>query len=215
MYVFARSLQINGADVRGALSWATTITERVHQTTGTPVSLWSRVFSEGVGTIGFTAAAADYTALETFNDKLMVDEGYHDLVTEGQKYIIQGTVNDAVSQVLYPTEIPTAPITADYVGLVRSSCANGCLGEGLALGVEIAQKVTELTGLECSFRADTGGTFGAVSWATLYPTAADIDRAAEIQFADAAFIEMIDQKAGHAYTGTAGGSTEQMYRRLV
>ena len=215
MYVFARTLQLNGVDVRGALSWATTITEHVHQTTGTPVSLWSRVYSEGVGTIGFTAAAADYTALEAFNDKLMVDDGYLDLVTQGQKYIIQGTVNDAVSQVLHPAEIPATPITAEYAGLVRSSCANGCLGEGLALGVEIAQKVTELTGLECSFRADTGGTFGAVSWATLYPSAADIDRAAQIQFSDAAFIEMIDQRAGHAYTGAVGASTEQMYRRLV
>lgn len=215
MYVFARSLQLNGADVRGALSWATTITEHAHQTSGTPVSLWNRVYSEGVGTIGFTAIAPDYTALETFSDKLMVDEGYLDLVTQGQKYIIPGSVNDGVSQVIYPTEIPDGPLTADYVGLVRSSCANGCIGEGLALGVEIAQRISEMTGLQCSFRVDTGGAFGAVSWATLYPTAADIDRAAEIQFSDAAFIEMIDQRAGHAYTGVLGGTTEQMYRRLI
>jgi hypothetical protein len=136
-------------------------------------------------------------------------------VSQGQKHIIQGTVDDTVSQVMHPAELPTTPITAEYAGVIRTTCANGCLAEGLALGVELAQRVTELTGLQCSFRVDTGGSFGAVSWVTLYPTAADIDRASEIQFTDAAFIDMIDQKAGHAYTDAPGASTEQMYRRLI
>ena len=215
MYVFARTLQVHGADVRGALSWATTITERAHQTTGTPVSLWTRMYSQGVGTLAFTTLAADYSALEAFNDKLLVDDGYLDLVGQGQKHIIQGTVDDTVSQIVHPTEIPDTPITAEYAGVVQTTCANGCLGEGLALGVEIAQRVTELTGLECSFRVDSGASFGAVSWVTLYPSATEIDRAAALQFSDAAFIELIDQKAGHAYTDAPGASTQQLYRRLI
>lgn len=214
MYVFARTLQVHGADVRGALSWASTIAEHVTQTTGSQTSLWTRVYSEGVGTIAFSALAPDYTALETFNDKLMADEGYLDLVSQGQKYIIQGTVNDVVSQVLHPTEI-TAPITAEYAGIVRTTCANGCLAEGLALGVEIAQKVTELTGLACSFRVDSGPNYGSVSWASLYPGAADIDRAAQLQFTDTTFIELIDKQAGRVYTDAPGASTQQMYRRLI
>ena len=215
MYVFARTLQVHGGDLQGALTWATTIAERAHQTSGTPVSLWSRVYSQGVGTLAFTTFAPDYTSLEAFSDKLMVDEGYLEMVSQGSKHIIQGTVNDMVSQIMHPAEVPTTPITADYAGVIQTTCANGCLAEGLALGVEIAQKVNELTGLQCSFRVDTGSTFGAVSWVTLYPTAADIDRANEIQFTDAAFLEMIDQKAGRAYTDTPGASTEHMYRRLI
>jgi len=152
MYVFARTLQVHGADIRGALTWATTITERVTQTNRHPGVAVVPGVQPGASERWRGPASPPTTPPSRLSsDKLMVDDGYLDLVSQGHKHIIQGTVDDTVSQIMHPAEAPTTPITADYAGVIRTTCANGCLAEGLALGVELAQRVTELTGLRCSF----------------------------------------------------------------
>lgn len=215
MYILARSVRLNGTDLRGAMSWVTTITEHVNQVTGAGVGAWNRVYSQGVGTVAFVTPLADYTALEGFTDKLMVDDRYIDLVSEGQKYIIPGTVDDTLSTVVHPADAPATPPTGEYAVVVSTTCANGKLAEGLAVGVEIAQRSTELTGVPTMFHVDDGGNFGAVSWVTLMANAAEMERVGQLQFGDAAFIELIDQKAGRVYTETPGASTQMTYRRIL
>lgn len=215
MYLFVRSLRLNGTDMRGAMNWVTTITEHVNQVTAAGVNAWNRVYSQGVGSIAFVAPFADHTALEGFNDKLMVDDRYLDLVGEGQKYIIEGSVDDHLSMLVHPAEASASPPSGEYAVVVETTCANGRLAEGLSVGVEIAQRATELTGIPTMFQIDDGGNFGAVSWVTLYPNAAEMERAGQMQFGDAGFIELVDQKAGRVYTDVPGASTQMTYRRFA
>jgi hypothetical protein len=214
MYLLQRSLRLNGTDIRGAIGWATNITEHVNQVTGTQVSLWNKVYSRGVGTLVFVAPAPDYTALEGFNDKLMADERYHDLLEQGRHYIIAGSVDDRLSQTLHPADAGTAP-TGEYAVVVQTTCANGCLAEGLGVGVELAQRLAEITGVTTYFHSDDGGDFGAVSWVTLYADAAEMERAGQAQFGNASFMELIDKKAGRVYTNIPSASSQSTYRRIM
>ena len=49
MYLFGRRARLSGSNLREALGWATSITERVSQATGLQVRLASVVFSLEVG----------------------------------------------------------------------------------------------------------------------------------------------------------------------
>ena len=51
MYLFSRRAQLSGAKLRDAMGWAVAAGERVTQTTGLPIGVWSQVYSPGVGTL--------------------------------------------------------------------------------------------------------------------------------------------------------------------
>jgi len=51
MYLFSRQARLSGARLRDSMAWATEVTQRVGQTTGLEVGLWTRVFSPATGTL--------------------------------------------------------------------------------------------------------------------------------------------------------------------
>jgi hypothetical protein len=214
MYLATRRAQLTMSHLRDAIGWATQMTEHVHQVTGVPTSLWNRVYSAGTGTLVWTAWVPDMTAAETFNDKLMVDERFMELLEQGVGYVIPGTLDDTLAQLIHPTELPDPPRQIDYAAVVTTTCANGRLAEGMALGVEIAQKAEELTGVPTAFLAGSTGNYGNITWITGCADAAELDRTSAALL-DPQFIELVDQKAGRAYTDTPGASLQELYRRIV
>ena len=106
------------------MAWAVTIGEKVTQITGLQISLYSRVFSAEVGTLVWATIVPDLATLEAAVDKLMTDDGYHEMLQTGQKYLIPGSIHDRLSQLVQPTEVdPNRHI--EYVALVRSTILQG------------------------------------------------------------------------------------------
>src|SRR5436190_19102365 len=76
MYLFSRRARLSPGNTREAMAWATAITEKVNQISGLPVSLFTQVFSPGVGTLVWSTFVPDLATLEAATDKLNTDDGY-------------------------------------------------------------------------------------------------------------------------------------------
>jgi hypothetical protein len=204
---------MNGANEREAIPWAIAIGEKVTQTTGLPVSLYSHVFSPEVGTLVWSTIVPDLVTLEAAFDKLMPDDGYHDMAQTGLKHIEPGSLHDRLEQIVHPAELDTER-QHQYVSLVRSTVNVGHLARGVAAGVEIAQRFEQITGIQGVFMVQGTGNYGEVSWAVPYTDIAELERASAAIDSDQSFVGLIDSLAG-VYTDMPGASTQVLMRRLV
>jgi hypothetical protein len=216
MYVFSRSSRLSGLHAHAALTWAATITEKVQQTTGLEVNLFSRVYGADVGTLVWGSIVPDLQALEAAFDKLSVDDGFQELSDKGFEYFLPGSTADRLSSIVHPTD--AAAVTErrpEYISVVETTIANGHLAEGMAVGVEIAQRAQSITGMTTLFTASTTGNYGTVSWATAFAGIAEMERANELINSDPSFVELIDKKAGGVYTSDPTATQQGILRRIV
>jgi hypothetical protein len=213
MYVFNRSVRATGANQREALSWAITIGEKVAQITGLQVSLYTQVFSADVGTLVWSTVVPDLATLEAAFDKILPDHGYHEMTQAGLQHLDPGSLHDRLEQVVHPAELDTTG-QREYVSLVRSTINGGQLARGMAAGVEIAQRVEQVTGIQAVFMAQVTGNYGEVSWAVTFADIAELERANEAINTDPSFVGLIDSLGG-VYTDTPGATTQVIMRRLA
>ncbi|MEY2570321.1 MAG: hypothetical protein QOE63_671, partial [Acidimicrobiaceae bacterium] len=178
MYLFARSARLGPGDLREQLGWAVAITEKVNQIGELEVSLWSTLFSPGLGTLAWTCVAEDLAQLEAVDSKLMADEGYHTLVTDGAKFASGDAVNDGVIQLVHADE-SAATVNAQYASVVQAVLAPGAATRGVEIGVEIAQRAKKITGQPTSFGAALTGVYGGVEWISVFETVDQLQKGQE------------------------------------
>lgn len=77
--------------------------------------------------------------------------------------------------------------------------APGKTAEGVALGVEMAQRIKAITGRPTSFGTSVTGPFGQVGFFVLGDTVEQIQAAGEALAADAGWITLVDEKASQAF----------------
>jgi hypothetical protein len=212
MYMFTRRVRLSGVRLREAIGWATEATQRVSQVAGVNVSLWMRTFSPEVGTIAFGTFVPDLATLEAANDKMMVDDGLMGLYEKGNDFVIPGSVNDRLATIISGQPDAARPI--EYTALVDATMAAGKLEDGIAVGIEIAQRAEKITGIPTMFTAGTTGNYGAVSWLTGYVTVSELERAEQALNSDRSFVEFLDKKAKGVYNDTPGTVTQFVYRRI-
>jgi hypothetical protein len=213
MYLFSRRARLSGAKFRDSMAWATSITERVTQTSGLQVGLWSQTFSPAVGTLVWSTFVPDLASLEAANDKLMVDDAYNELIERGNEYLIQGSMDDTLGMIVHGEPDPNRHV--EYVAVVRSTISAGKLARGITLGVEIAQRAEQITGLPTAFLADSTGNYGGVAWLSAFANVAELERAEQTLNADQSFIELIDTQAPGVYADQPGANTQLVYRRVI
>ena len=212
MYLFGRRAQLSGGKIRKSMEWVADVTNRVRQTTGLQVGVWNQMFSPAVGTLLWTTVVPDLATLEGAFDKLAVDEDYADLVDKGLDYTMPGMVDDVLGVIISGAPDPDRP--NEYAIVARASIVSGQIATGMALGVEIAERVEAITGSPTLFMADATGNYGGVGWATGFANIGDLERAQMAVNGDAKFIELIDDKAKGVYNDEPGTATQVVYRHI-
>lgn len=211
MYLFSRSTRLTGGNGRAGMEWAISMTEKVRQISGLQVDLWSTVYSEGFGTVHWTAWLPDLQTLETAGDKLMADDGYIDLGNEGAK-LTDGVAVDKLGRLLYGDLDPDAGAT--YVSGVDAVCTSGNLAAGGLTAVGIAQKFEEVSGEKTLVLVGVTGPYGAVSWLTGYADIAAAQAANE-KLADPAFVGYLDAESKGLYAEDSSITRTTMYRKVL
>jgi len=212
MYLFSRRAQLAPGNTRAAMTWATGITEKVNQITGLDVSLFTLMFSPGVGTLAWSTFVPDLSTLEAATDKLAVDDGYASMLDDGAKYG-QGGADDALLQLIHGAPDPNRPI--QYASTVQTICANGSVTKGIELGIEIAERAEKAMGLPVLCTTAATGPYGSVGWITGYADVNELERAQQALAADAKFGEFIDKSVPGVYTDSPNDSQTLIYRRIV
>ena len=212
MYLFSRRARLAPGNTRDALAWATGITEKVHQISGLPVSLFAQVFSPEVGTLVWSTFVPDLATLEAATDKLNVDDGYISMGDAGAKFSLGGA-DDSLLQVVYGDADPNRQV--EYVTTVQSVCASGNLARGMELGVEITQRAEKVIGIPGMFIAGTTGSYGTVGWITGYTDVKELESAQQKLAADTKFGEYVDKSVRGVYTDDPSATSQLIYRRIV
>lgn len=211
MYLFSRRARLTGGRARDAMEWATQVCDKVNQVTDLDVTLYGQVFGRDVGTVSWTCTVDDLTQLEAAQDKLLVDDVFAETIERGAEFMTDGP-HDSLVQIVHGEKDPNQHI--EYVSTVHSVCALGGLQRGIELGMQIAQKATELGGFPTLFGLHTTGTYGGVAWFTGAPSLADLQSSEAKVNSDPSFIELIDKGAVGAYTGDAWATTQRVYRKI-
>src|SRR6516162_1052863 len=100
MYLFSRRARLAPGNIRAAMTWANAVTEKANQISSLDISLFSSVFSPGVGTLVWSTFAPDLASLEAATDKLAADDGYAAILDEGSKFIQPG-IDDGLLQLIH------------------------------------------------------------------------------------------------------------------
>ena len=211
MYLFTRKGRVRPGNTRGAMTWALEITEKVNQITGLDVELWTTQLSPANGTLVWSTVVEDLTQLDDANAKLMVDNLFVDLVDQGATFGGDAGVDDEIAQVIHTAG--DAAARPDWVAVVRSQFAPGCIASGVEIGVQIAELATKIGGAPTTFLMSTTGQYGAVTWITGTPTLAELQRGEESVNADPGFIALIDEHASKVFVPAA--TTQAIFSRLA
>ena len=212
MYLFSRRVRIGGGQTRAAMEWALGQTEKANRITGLPLSLYMQLYSPQVGVIGWSTFVPDLATLEAAGDKLNVDDDFVSATDKGAALLVDGA-DDSLAQVLYGAPDPNRQI--EYVTTVQAVCATGNLARGLELGVELAQRVENITGTPSLFLADVTGLYGGVGWASGYGNIQEMEAAQQKLAADPSWAKYVDKEVKGTYTDDPSLTTQRIYRRLA
>jgi hypothetical protein len=212
MYLFARSARLGPGNPAEQAAWAIGITEKVNQISELDVSLWSRVFSPGLGTLVWTAIVEELATLEATDAKLLADSGYLSLVEQGAKYSSGEAIDDGLLQLVHADE-DAANTQPQYASVVQGVIAPGNTVQAIAFGVEIAQAAKKVTGRPTSFGVASTGPYGGVEWISLYDSIEQLQKADADVAADASFAELVDKQAAKLYL--PGVTTQTVFRKII
>jgi hypothetical protein len=169
------------------------------------------VFGADIGTLSWSAVVNDLAELTTLEEKLIGDGGYIELVEEGTRFGDGSGAHDSLGRLVYAD--PEGLDTAQYATITTTQLAPGMMATGMALGVELAQRIKAVTGRPTSFGASVTGPFGQVAFFILSDSIEQVQAANEALAADADWIATMDDRVSKAYL--AGSAERMITRKLV
>ena len=209
MYLFTRTARLAPGSIRESLAWAADITDRVNRIGLVQAELWRRTLSPGLGTLVWSTVVPDLLTLETLQAKLETDDAYLDAVDRGAVFVDDAGVDDVIATIVHGEPDPAR--RPEYVSVVTATLTPGSLRSGVAVGIDIAERVTAICGETTVFCMAGSGPFGQVAWITGYPSIEAMDRGEQAVYADEAFTDLLD---GAASTAFVDGEATYL-RRLV
>jgi hypothetical protein len=198
MYLFTRSARLRPGHLQESLAWSVRMTEKVNQIGEVTFTLWTPVFSAGVGSLTWVTMTEELAALEATEAKLMADAGCVELMDEGAKFVADSGVDDSLWQMVY-ADPDGANADPQYVYLVAGVLAPGHAVRGIELGVEIAQRAKQITGRPTAFSVAETGAYGAVEWSAVAESVQQLQTARQALASDRDFAQFLDREAATAY----------------
>ena len=209
MYLFTRQTRLAPDHAIDGMEWAVTVAEKVNQITSLNVGVWTPFVSPGLATLSFGAAVESLTDLEDAQAKTQVDSTFLDLAKQGAQITVGGLDDQVAQFIVGGTPDGSNP---SYVAVVQSQLANGKFASGVAAGVEIAQRATELSGITTSFLLSSTGTYGGVAWISGADTLKQLEEGEGATNSNPDFVALVDRVANNFLDGI---TTQAIWRRVV
>jgi len=211
MYLYSTSVRPGVANPSKVMEWALKMTEKINQIGEVPSSLWTAAMSPAMGTLAWTAVVSDLEVIEATEGKLATDPGYMSLVEEAIGLLSTDPADQMLMQLVHADQ-DAASIDAHYASTVRATIAPGSMRTGVELGVELAQKVKQITGRPTSFAMNVTGEYGAIMWVSLAETIQQLQAANEALDANEEFAKAVDKDASKVYLP---GATQTISRKIA
>jgi hypothetical protein len=212
MYQWSRTARLVIGHPRDSLDWAVRITEKVNQISSARASLWTSFASPDAGVCAWSMTVEDPAEIDTIDSKLAVDNGFLSLAAESANYVADGSVQDRLATVVYASPGATSG-DFHWVQVTTTTVTPGNVRRGIELGVKIAQKANQITGMDVIFESGLTGAYGSVTWIGLADSFGQLQQGEMKLNTDTSFLELIDTEGSKAYQPV--GTTVSCYRRVV
>ncbi len=199
MQLFTRNVMMAGAPA-DIMQYSTDMRAYVEEKTGREIGLWANLFGAPNGAMAYTVLVEGLADLQSATAGLMEDPAYHAKLAAGQA-MIGGPSMDSMAQPVYG-ELGGMPPAGSYAMVTRATMAPGKYMEAMGWGVEIAQHVEKVSGLQTMFLTGMFGGFGDVVWIMVAPDAAGADAATAAVNGDADYLQSVNDAGDLFIPGT-------------
>jgi hypothetical protein len=206
MYLFARERPASSAHPAQAAADALETAAAVNRITGLDLSVWMTVFSSSVGTVVWATTVDRLSQLGAATTALSSSDAYQSLLQQIDGHFA-GPPSDLVLDIVQGGPGEEAP---QYTVAVRAVCANGCLEQGLAAGLDLGQRFEQVTGRPAMVGATVSGRLGEVVWLAGFPDLDALEAANAALAQDTGYRQALDA-AGASFLA---GTEVVTYRRL-
>jgi len=200
MQLFSRQLLLTGPPAESA-AWAVGMAAEATAKMGTEVALWSAGMGAPVGSVAFTVRVDGVADLMAKAGPLAEDAGYQAKLAEGADFVA-GPANDSLASPLHG-ELGDPPPVGSYAVVTNATIANGQYAEAVGWGIDVAQHVTELSGMPVGVMMQEYGPFGTMTWIGVSPDAAGVDASSTATNGDADYIAKLSA-AGNLFVPGSG-----------
>jgi hypothetical protein len=194
MHLFTRQVQYVGAPAE-VRAHATDMRSFVSEKVGRDIGLWSIVFGQPAGTMGFSTVfdgVADYLAMSA---TLVADDEYNAKLDAG-RHLFGGAPIDSLAEPLHGELSGERPPAGACVVVNTATVLVGLYEPAFAWAVDAAQHAESLSGTPVMFLVGSYGTFGAVTWLSVHADAAAADAAQQAIYGDADFMKKLGDAKG-------------------
>jgi hypothetical protein len=202
MYIFSRSTIAALGRQFDAIPAAVKVAELVTKLTAKEISVFSARFGAPQGSVMWTAQTESMDELQGVFDKLMADQGYHDMV-ESMTGLFMAPSEDRLGRVLTG---PLGEPTAKYFGVTRAAMVNGKQADAVAFGVKAAEYIGKAIGTQTAFTKAVYGGFNDVTWIVALDDEAAVDEFDDWQMSDSGYHDILAE-AGDLFVESSGHTT--------
>jgi hypothetical protein len=193
MHLFSRTVQLVGPPSEVG-AFVSEIRAHVSKRLDQDVGVWSVGFSQPVGTMVFTARVDGIAGVMAMQETFANDAEYEAILAKGAGFRA-GPAIDGLSEPILGDMDGDPPPVGTVVAVTSAQIANGKYADAFAWGVEVAQHVQQVSGVEVAFLRDVFGPFGSVRWISGYPDGAAADAANAAVNGDEGYMKLLGDSA--------------------
>lgn len=210
MLLFSRQVVLRG-DPRKTSSWAQEMAALVNRKTDLDVSLWAATGGAPVGSYEYSTLVESQVTLDVAMRGLLTDDEYLDLVAAFSEHSA-APPEDRLFEIVHTAggTYQRAQVGA-VVSRVTADVVPGKHAAAFRWGVEVADLVTEITGIPSLFGRAVFGPFGGLAWVQTAPDLATFEPAWEQVGKDSRYHAKLDETGGLF----ADGSGQVVFGRRV
>ncbi len=202
MYLFTRQVVVNPAQLRAGMAHALDILGYVNEKTDLQVSLFQVLQGAPIGTLTFAYQTESYAASVEQTDVLTGSDEYLEKIESGAGLFL-GNPEDRVANIIHLAGEVSGPPAA--AGFVSARLEVDHMTRALAWSVELADYLTNATGVPTAVMSSNIPDYGAITWLSFGESLAQLEEAESKTNADPSFLQRMEEAKGFFVPGSGVG----------
>ena len=203
MYLFTRQVVVNPAHIRAGLAHSLELLNYVNEKTDLQVSLFQVLQGAPLGTLTFAYRTESFAASVEANDALISSDEYLEKIESGAAYYV-GNAVDGLGTFIHTVGEVSAPPAAAAVVSARLEIPQA--RKAIAWAVELADYLTNATGVPSAVLTSNVGDYGTISWLSYGESLKQLEEANTKINADPGFLQRLEDSSGFFVPGSGAGA---------
>lgn len=198
--LFTRDMVLMGPPL-ALREWATGIAQTFEEVTGREVAVWTNLAGGRSGHFTWALPVEGSADVVDFSMVALQEPAYLKKIEEGREFFTGPAIDTIYRPYTNVQSFDSEPGNVCAVTTAESKA--GSLGHAVGWGIETAEYVTRLTGIDTAMLGHAAGRFSTLTWMAVAPDAAAADKAMDTYSSDDEYLKLISRGGGFFVSGSA------------